>query len=580
MAHRTARLLTEMAERRRRWIAIAIIGAMAALACTHSPAASERPENAALGDRYDAALAAYDARRFDDARREFEALAGEGVAQAEFMLGVMYEYGDGVEVSYSDAVRWYEEAAEQGLTSAETRLGILCIDGTGMPPDPRRARQWLERAAGKRDALALLTLGKLYATGQGVQQSPEDAYAYYLLAKAAGSPQAEEAIADLDSTLSPGRRAEASRRAAAIGATLPTFASTTASPGSDSATRARAPDVASIRFSPAMVKDDGLGGTAFHLLLPQGWTMKSGIAWRPDSASPADLELSATSRDANLTFRVLRRASYAWRSRGEEDSARPFVGPRGYEMQPPVGDAVVFIERVVLPEQYHGGAYQVLDRRPLPAVARVVANASANRNRVDVSAARVRIRIRTDSAAFDEDVYCVLVQSRTTSNGEEIVVWGAERLYAFRAPEGRLDEHQGILESVASSLRFDDAWLGRYGMLRQDLRDRPGRARIGEREFELFLASAKGSHANARSSEALEQERLRARVNAVLAAELGATENFFDPRSEREVSLPRGFARAWASSNGEYLVVGDGAYDPRESAPAEGWAELHAVSAR
>jgi len=116
--------------------------------------------------------------------------------------------------------------------------------------------------------------------------------------------------------------------------------------------------------------------------------------------------------------------------------------------------------------------------------------------------------------------------------------------------------------------------------LRQDIRDRPGRSRISDREFELFLASARDSHANARSAVAAEQERLRARVNTALAAEFGNTETFFDPRSEREVSLPRGFTRAWASSNGEYLVSRDPDYDPRGEAPAEGWAELHAVSAR
>jgi len=563
---------------RRRWVAIAIIGAMAALVRTHPVSASDRPENSVLADRYDAALAAYDARRFDDARREFEELAGVGVAQAEFMLGVMYEYGDGVEVSYSEAVRWYEAAAERGLTSAETRLGILCADGTGMPPDPRRARQWLERAASKRDPLALMTLGKLYATGQGVQQSLEDAYAYYLLAKAAGSPKADEAISDLNATLSPGRRIEAGRRASVIGATLRAAVGTPISPDAAPATTESPPSVSRIRLSHATVKDDGLGGTAVHLLVPQGWRMGGSVAWRPDSASPATLELSVTSEDASFGFRVLRKESYVWRSRGEESATRPLIAPRGYELQPPVGDAVVFVERIVLPEQHHRRTYEVLERRPLPGVARAVANAAGNHSKVDVSAARVRVRVRAGDTTFDEDVYCVLLQSRKTSNGEELVFWGPERLYAFQAPEGRLDERQGVLQSVASSLRFDDAWLGRYSMLRQDIRDRPGHARIGEREFELFLASAKNS--NARSPDSVDQERLRARINAVLSVELGATENFFDSRSEREVTLPRGFARAWASSGGEYLVSSDPAYDPRQAAPAEGWAELYAVSTR
>ncbi|HET9064123.1 MAG TPA: tetratricopeptide repeat protein [Candidatus Binatia bacterium] len=550
-----------------------------ALACSAAPAA-ELPGDARLAERYLAAVTAYEARRFDDARREFESLASEGAAQAEFMLGVMHEYGDGVDASYSDAVRWYEAAAARGLTSAETRLGTLYLDGTGVAPDPRRARQWLERAARKRDPLALITLGDLSARGQGVPQSLEDAYAYYLLAKATGSEKADAAIADLDETLSTGRRAEAARRAAAIEGTLLAPTTGDVSSTADAAASRRSATEERLRLSPVSVRDDGLGGTALHLLLPRGWTVNGGIVWRADSASPADLDLRVESADASLGYRALPRRAYVWRSRGGDDKTRPFIGPRGYDSEPPVGDAVVYVERKVLPDHHRPGSYHVLDRRPLPSLARVIANGVEDRGSTDVSAARVRVRVLADGRKFDEDVYCVLVQTRTPAGGEELVFWGPERLYSFRAPEGRLDEHYGILQSIAASMRFDDGWTGRYSMLRADIRDRPGRSRISDREFALFLQSARDSHANAHSAVAVAQEQLRARVNSVLAAELGETETFFDPRSEREVSLPRGFARAWASSRGDYLGVRDSAYDPRVDAPAEGWAELHAVSAR
>ena len=139
MAQRKSALLfseTAMPGRRHR-AALAIGGIIVTLALARSAApAAELPEDGRFAERYLAAVTAYDARRFDDARREFESLASEGVAQAEFMLGVMHEYGDGVDASYSDAVRWYEAAAERGLTSAETRLGTLYLDGTGVAPRP------------------------------------------------------------------------------------------------------------------------------------------------------------------------------------------------------------------------------------------------------------------------------------------------------------------------------------------------------------------------------------------------------------------------------------------------------------
>lgn len=75
------------------------------LAAARSADASDVPEDPALAERYLTAVAAYEDRRFVEARSGFEALAKEGVPQAEFMLGVIHEYGDGVAISYSDAVR-------------------------------------------------------------------------------------------------------------------------------------------------------------------------------------------------------------------------------------------------------------------------------------------------------------------------------------------------------------------------------------------------------------------------------------------------------------------------------------------
>lgn len=559
---------------------VVVLGPAMLLAAARSADASEVPEDPALAERYLTAVAAYEDRRFVEARSGFEALAKEGVAQAEFMLGVIHEYGDGVAISYSDAVRWYEAAAERGLTSAETRLGSLYVDGTGVPPDARRARLWLARAARKRDPRALHLLGDLSARGHGAPQSLEDAYAYYLLAKEAGSTTTDAAIADLDAVLSPGRRAQAARRAVVIASSLSDAAPVGKPPEPVKPVTQQGSALATLRLTRATVKDDGLGGTALHLLIPRGWTSRGGIVWRPDSASPAHLDLRVESDDSKLGYRVYPQRSYVWRARGGDANSGPFIAPRGYEPEPPVGDAVVFIEKVVLPEHLRPGSYRVLERRAMPTLARVIASAMSNRGSSDVSAARVRVRVDAEQHTFDEDVYCVLVQTRKVERGEELVFWGPERVYSFRAPPGQLEAHYGILQSVASSVRFDGGWTGRYSMLRADISRRPGRSRVTEREFSLFLQSARDSHANARSNTAVEQEQLRLRVNAVLAAELRSTEAFFDPRSEGEVALPTGFARAWGNARGDFLLSADSVYDPRDTAPTEGWAELHAVSAR
>lgn len=45
-------------------------------------------------------------------------LAAQGDAGAQFRLGLMYDYGQGVPQNHANAVRWYRAAAEQGYAGA------------------------------------------------------------------------------------------------------------------------------------------------------------------------------------------------------------------------------------------------------------------------------------------------------------------------------------------------------------------------------------------------------------------------------------------------------------------------------
>lgn len=48
--------------------------------------------------------------------------AEQGDAEAQFDLGVMYDYGDGVAKDKAKAVYWYTKAAEQGNAEAQKAL--------------------------------------------------------------------------------------------------------------------------------------------------------------------------------------------------------------------------------------------------------------------------------------------------------------------------------------------------------------------------------------------------------------------------------------------------------------------------
>ena len=58
--------------------------------------------------------------------------AEQGLAGAQFNLGLKYDNGEGVIQDDQTAVKWYRLAAEQGLASAQINLGMMYSRGEGV----------------------------------------------------------------------------------------------------------------------------------------------------------------------------------------------------------------------------------------------------------------------------------------------------------------------------------------------------------------------------------------------------------------------------------------------------------------
>ncbi len=78
----------------------------------------------AWGD-FQAGIDAFNRKDYATSLREWEALAKQGEANAQYGLGVLHEYGYGVPQDYGQAQQGYEKAAEQGLEEGQCMLGWL-----------------------------------------------------------------------------------------------------------------------------------------------------------------------------------------------------------------------------------------------------------------------------------------------------------------------------------------------------------------------------------------------------------------------------------------------------------------------
>ncbi|WP_133166959.1 tetratricopeptide repeat protein [Solimicrobium silvestre] len=137
-----------------------------------------------LANDLDDAERYYADKDYTKAAQLYKESALSGNVKAQVILGMLYQYGRGLDMDYSKAISWYQKAANQGEVSAQDKLGSMYENGQGVAQDYKQAAFLYRKAADLGFADAQFHLGILYAIGGGVEQSYQQALAWYT--KAAG----------------------------------------------------------------------------------------------------------------------------------------------------------------------------------------------------------------------------------------------------------------------------------------------------------------------------------------------------------------------------------------------------------
>lgn len=220
---------------RRCGLALAIAW-LAAGAMTLAPAARAQGDDLQRA-RLEAAVAHYEAGRHAQAARAFGRLAEQGVAAAQYNLGVMHLRGElagadrqrgerwllrAAEAGFVTAMfalgqaletgeigrrdlalahEWYERAAERGSAAAQLAMGTAYYLGRGRPHDAAQAAHWYREAAKAGDLGAMYLLGSMYEAGEGVPADLRLALHWYGLAARGGDEAAPGKVKDLQARL-------------------------------------------------------------------------------------------------------------------------------------------------------------------------------------------------------------------------------------------------------------------------------------------------------------------------------------------------------------------------------------------
>ena len=123
--------------------------------------------------------------------------AEQGVAVAQYVLGVMYASGRGVARDDALAAQWYRRAADEGDSRAQHNLALMYTTGQGVQQDDAEAVRWFRRAAEQGVPEAQNNLAAMYARGRGVPRDDVEAVQWYRNAAAQGSPRAQHSLGQM-----------------------------------------------------------------------------------------------------------------------------------------------------------------------------------------------------------------------------------------------------------------------------------------------------------------------------------------------------------------------------------------------
>jgi len=145
--------------------------------------------------------------------KEFKSLGEKGDAAAQFKVGLMYYFGQGVPRDYRQSLDWFNKAALQGHPQALYNAGYMHEKGEGTPQDYAESVRYYRLAAERGNQPAQYTLGYMYEKGLGAARDEVQALMWYSLAAVHGETRAKAARDRITVWMTPAQVAEAHRLA-------------------------------------------------------------------------------------------------------------------------------------------------------------------------------------------------------------------------------------------------------------------------------------------------------------------------------------------------------------------------------
>ena len=117
--------------------------------------------------------------------------AESGDSNAQYIVGLMYFNGEGVEINFHNALQWFQKASKQENVKAQYAVGVMYYNGNGVTKDLAKAEEWFQKAAEQDYANAQYNIGEMHYNGEGVTKDFAEAMKWFQKAAEQGNPNAQ-----------------------------------------------------------------------------------------------------------------------------------------------------------------------------------------------------------------------------------------------------------------------------------------------------------------------------------------------------------------------------------------------------
>lgn len=157
-----------------------------------APQAVEAERNKML---YNRAMADYNAKKYDEAFRQFHHLARVGFEHAEYMTGLCYAKGQGTSLDLKQAAEFMRKAADKNHTEAQFQYGMMLYQCKELAINKLNASNYFRKAAIKQHPEAMYMLAQCYEYGnKGAEKNYKEAAKWYEKAMKKGWAPAKDAL--------------------------------------------------------------------------------------------------------------------------------------------------------------------------------------------------------------------------------------------------------------------------------------------------------------------------------------------------------------------------------------------------